>query len=577
MVERNFHGAEGSETEGSSCDEFGFVVEAFDNAPGDRALGAEPVEEELAVRSQHARDFLDGFQAGTHRPAAPLVEKAPGPGRRRILPKELEVFLEQVGANRAQVVAQQIRQLGAFPIAQVLGTFEQEPAGSRQDWLIAVRLQLLGLLGANLVDCLAEVHHDVEAIEHVQRLARLLGDDLEVGLPQIATHELQCLASWLAEPTKEAQQGLDLALLTDPQQPAACRINLVDEGQVAMPDLPLDLVDTDRADSRQVKMTATPLNRHFYGLKDLVPVDLEGFGHLLPTQPFGPAGQKPGEGSRHCGLTLRPGHGFDVHPTGRTVDPTRGIEEEDLHPPQRNELETALRQSVVARPPAATEVAPRPAARMRLNLHLQTPGLKPRHQTHGPVDEARVLLQSIQDSLERHLVLLRVGDSSQDHLLRVGNGMLFCLVSACPHWGWGEARLVGGGRPEIVARSQGRCRCFGACGPRYRSHGRLEKVPGRRSPLRPQRTCAGAAFLPCPAGWGKLGRPRSAMSRSVTSLLSEMFYYPQILPKTRETEPGGAGAQTHPAETRSLDSQRVTGPPGACSGTPLFPSSRGCF
>src|SRR5215216_2140892 len=178
-----------------------------------------------------------------------------------------------------------------------------------------------------------------------------------------------------------------------------------------MPGLPLDLVDTDRADTRQVKMTAAPLNRHFHGLEDLVPVDLEGFGHLLPTQPFGPAGQKPGEGDRHRRLTLRPGHGFDMHPTSRTVDPARSVEEEDLHPPQRNELEMALRRSVVARSPATTEGAPRLAARMRPNFYFQAPGAEPPHHTHRPVDKARVLLQPIQDSLNGHPVLLRVGVS----------------------------------------------------------------------------------------------------------------------------------------------------------------------
>src|SRR5215207_7963834 len=207
MVESDFDGTEGSEAEGSSGDEFGFVVEAFDDTPGDRALGAEPVEEELSMASQHACDFLDRAQAGAHRPTAPLVEEAPGPGRRRVLPEELEVLLQQVGSNRAQVVAQQIRQLDALPFGQVLGTFEQEPTGPGQDRLIALGLQLLGLLSANLVDRLAEMHHDVEAIEYVHRLPRLLGHDLQIGLPQIATDELQRLASWLAEPAKEAQQG----------------------------------------------------------------------------------------------------------------------------------------------------------------------------------------------------------------------------------------------------------------------------------------------------------------------------------------------------------------------------------
>src|SRR5215212_1100372 len=503
MVESDFHGAKGSEAEGSSGGEFGFVVEAFDDTPGYRALGTEPVEQELTVSSQHARHFLERFQPATHRSAAPLVEETPGPERRRISPKELEVFLEQVGANRAQVVAQQIRQLDAFPIAQVLGAFEQEPTSARQDGLIAVLLQLLGLLGANLVDGLAEMHHDVEAIEHVQRLTRLLGNDFEVGLPQVATDELQRLAPWLAEPAEEAQQGPGLALLANPQQPSTRRINLVDEGQVAMAGLPLDLVDPDRADTRQVEMAAAPLNRHLHGLEDLVPVDQEDFGYLLPTQPFGPAGQKPAQGGRQRGFALSPGYGFDVHPTTRAVDPARGIEQEDLHPPQGNELETTLRQSVVTRPAAATEVTPRPAARMRLNLHFQTPGRKPPNQVHGTVDEARVLLQPIQDSLDEHPVLLRVGDSSQDHLLRVGDGMrlLSCLGVPSQELRRGSARRRGGSPRSSLEATGG----VGASGGAGLTTGRMaaRKGAGRRSPHRPQRNCYGSHLPTLPGGMGE--------------------------------------------------------------------------
>src|SRR5436305_2753697 len=112
MIQGNFCGSEGPEPVGLSSGQFRLVVEPFDDAAGDRAPSAEPVEEQLAVGPQHPGYFLHRLESRAQGSSAPAVQKAAGPGRGYILPEGLEVLLEQVAADRSEIVAKQVRQSG---------------------------------------------------------------------------------------------------------------------------------------------------------------------------------------------------------------------------------------------------------------------------------------------------------------------------------------------------------------------------------------------------------------------------------------------------------------------------------
>ena len=60
MVESDFSGAKGAETEGPSCDHFEAVVEALDGTGGDQVGGAKPVEDQGAVRPKVRAIFFMG-------------------------------------------------------------------------------------------------------------------------------------------------------------------------------------------------------------------------------------------------------------------------------------------------------------------------------------------------------------------------------------------------------------------------------------------------------------------------------------------------------------------------------------
>ena len=95
--------------------------------------------------------------------------------------------------------------------------------------------ELAGLGRAHFVDCLREVAHDVEAVEHLHRLPGAFGDHLQVGLPHVRAHEVQRRAACGAEPVEEALQCRGLAFASDPQQTLAVAVDLIDQRQVALP------------------------------------------------------------------------------------------------------------------------------------------------------------------------------------------------------------------------------------------------------------------------------------------------------------------------------------------------------
>ena len=57
--------------------------------------------------------------------AAPLVEELTGPSRGGVVPELLEGFLEKVGANRLEVIAEKIAEPEMLFVFEILTSFEQ--------------------------------------------------------------------------------------------------------------------------------------------------------------------------------------------------------------------------------------------------------------------------------------------------------------------------------------------------------------------------------------------------------------------------------------------------------------------
>ena len=132
MVQRQFDRLVFAKAVRLSHGQFRFVVKTLDDAAGNRAFGPEPVEQEFPVRTQAAGDLLQRLQPGTHDPRAPLVEEAAGPSGRLVFPEALKVFAMQVCPHALQIVLEQFVELDGLPVGEVLGPFEQAPAGMRR-------------------------------------------------------------------------------------------------------------------------------------------------------------------------------------------------------------------------------------------------------------------------------------------------------------------------------------------------------------------------------------------------------------------------------------------------------------
>src|SRR2546422_1144355 len=207
------------------------------------------------------------------------------------------------------------------------------------------------------------------------------------------------------QPPEEAEQRARLAVGADPEQAAAARVELVDQGDVPVSAPAGELVDAGRRDPREVPMRQPPPHGHGHRPEDVVPGGVKDRRDGRPAQALGPCREKPRVGRRELVLALGPGEGLHPHPAAATLHALPGVQEEDRQAPQGHELEAPRRQGVVPGAGPLTPRAPRLAigAGTQVNLQVQPPGLF--HEPNGAVHEPGLLLQPIQDSLDLHPVL----------------------------------------------------------------------------------------------------------------------------------------------------------------------------
>lgn len=158
-------------------------------------FGPKPVEDEPPVNPQHLGDLLHRLEPQARGARAPSVQELVSSGGRYVLPEELEVLLEQVDWRRFQVAVQEFLERDLLFLGEILRVLEQASAGPCQLRALSIGLEVFDLRGANLVDGLAYVTHDVKSIQDMRRLSRLLGNDPKVGFPHVVADEPKPAAS----------------------------------------------------------------------------------------------------------------------------------------------------------------------------------------------------------------------------------------------------------------------------------------------------------------------------------------------------------------------------------------------
>ena len=267
--------------------------------------------------------------------------------------------------------------------------------------------QSLGFQGASLlcpdlVDRLVHIQRNMEAVQDMDRLTGLPGNDFQVRLPHVAADKAQPGRPLPTEGPKEAQQGPDGPVFSHPEQPFAPSVDLIDDREVLVSSLPQDLIHSNGSHIRQVTMGEPPAYDPLHGTEDFFPGGPEDSGDFLPGEPFCPSGQKLHISERQGVFAFGPGNGFYLHAAALAVDPALGIDKKDRDAPERDELELSGFEGVIAGPAAAAARTDRTAVGTRsyLDDECRLPGrLRP---LHTRVNKGLELLHPIQNSLQLH-------------------------------------------------------------------------------------------------------------------------------------------------------------------------------
>ncbi len=134
-------------------------------------------------------------------------------------PQSIKVEAEEVGLDGLEVevhwVGEEVTSMAPLLAREVDGLLEPDPPGAYQNGF-ALGPQLRHLHAPDIVDCQSELGHQVEAIEDVERVGRVLGDEVEVWLPHVRAEELDHGAPLRAEPGEERLERLLGAPAADP-------------------------------------------------------------------------------------------------------------------------------------------------------------------------------------------------------------------------------------------------------------------------------------------------------------------------------------------------------------------------
>src|ERR1035437_1752947 len=139
---------------------------------------------------------------------------------------------------------------------------------------------------------------------------------------------------------EEPEQCFSLTLPAAPEKPPGTRIQLIDHGQVLVPDEHLDFINPDLGNANQVSVGNAVFDHMLNRSVDALPAGLEDIGRFFPGQPPCPASQVDLITGGHLFFAIGPRHVFDFHPVNRAGNPTGRVLEEDLEgSPYRHILE----------------------------------------------------------------------------------------------------------------------------------------------------------------------------------------------------------------------------------------------
>jgi len=304
------------------------VVHPFETTIGDPP--PDPAQDAIEVVADHPRHFLDRLDLRVHGAVQPPLEEAPRPAFAVVGVEVHEVVLEQHRPVELAVGADLLFEHLLVFRGPTLRGFQHRKAGVAQ---IAPGLGIgvASKLPADLGDRVVEMAHDVEAVENDARLRCLLAQHDQVRLPHVGADRLELSRSLRPQASEEAQQGLDLAVLARPHDPAAEVVD--DHGEVLVVPTVADLVHPDHPQAVEVAI-AVPLALD-HPVDDVAhggPGEAEVLGHGGEIAALSQPGDLLLEGAGESAAVLGPRDLFGAHAAAWAADAPDAVAQNRLQP-----------------------------------------------------------------------------------------------------------------------------------------------------------------------------------------------------------------------------------------------------
>ena len=207
------------------------------------------------MATEHPGHLLHRSESTAQRAAGPTLQESGRVTGRMISPKMLKRLFEDLGPTGRELAADDLVQLDSGLAAHPDASPQELPAHVLESLRAGLALQAARFRPAHLVHRLVHVPGDMKAIQDMQCVADLPGDDVEVGFPHVAAYKAQAFDHLRPEGLQAAAQTGLRAAGADPQQPPTMPIDLIDHGEKAAARLalaPMDLVHPDRFDPREL-------------------------------------------------------------------------------------------------------------------------------------------------------------------------------------------------------------------------------------------------------------------------------------------------------------------------------------
>ena len=166
-------------------------------------------------------------------------------------PQAIEIEPEEVGFDGLEVeidgIGKEVAPVPSLLAGEVNGLLEPDPCGAYED-VFALGSKLGHLGASDFVDGLPQLGHEMKAIEDVDGVGCMHGDEVEIRPPHVAAEELHAGTALDPEPGEEGLERFFGAPASDPQQTPTPCVDLIHQGDVAVSMETLNFINADGGD-----------------------------------------------------------------------------------------------------------------------------------------------------------------------------------------------------------------------------------------------------------------------------------------------------------------------------------------